>query len=262
MLFLTCFFIAITTSIIALYVIGKYKLFRNANHAKKQHLSYRSLIEKHIIFYKGLDTTNKNRFLTEVSNFLSSVKIEGIGTDVDDLDKILIASSAIIPIFSFQGWHYPNLTNIILYPDTFDKNYRFEGKHRNTLGMIGTGYMNGQMLLSKKALHSGFANFSSNSNTAIHEFVHLIDGSDGSIDGIPENLLDNIYVVPWIKLMHQEMKAIAKGNSEIDSYALTSEAEFFAVASEYFFENPDNLSEKHPALFKMLTKMFKTKLNF
>ncbi|QNL48901.1 zinc-dependent peptidase [Olivibacter sp. SDN3] len=258
MLFLTFFFIAITTTIIVLYLIERYKLSRNANNAKKQYRSYRLLIEDRVSFYKRLDATNKNRFLTEVSAFLSSVKIEGVGTNVDDLDRILVASSAIIPIFSFQGWRYPNLTNVILYPDAFDKHFQFEGTHHNTLGLIGTGYMNGQMLLSKKALHSGFSTFSKNSNTAIHEFVHLIDKSDGSVDGVPEHLLENVYVIPWIKLMHREMQAIAKGNSEIDSYALTNEAEFFAVASEYFFENPDRLNKKHPALFEMLTKIFKT----
>lgn len=220
---------------------------------------YTDILEQEVSFYQELKEEDKPRFVNELSAFLQRTNIEGVGTSIDDLDRVLVAASAIIPIFSFQGWRYPNLTNVILYPDTFNEEFHYEGKKRNTLGMVGTGYMNGQMILSKPALRHGFLYGGDKSNTGIHEFVHLIDKSDGSTDGIPEGLLGKSYIRPWVQLMHEEMKKIAKGTSNIDGYALTNEAEFFAVVSEYFFEKPEELQKHHPKLYDMLNKMFNPK---
>jgi Mlc titration factor MtfA (ptsG expression regulator) len=113
-------------------------------------------------------------------------------------------------------------------------------------------------MLSKPSLRQGFSNQSDPHNTAIHEFVHLIDKSDGETDGIPELLLDKQYVIPWLNLMHEQMQQIAKGNSEIDDYAYTNKTEFLAVVAEYFFERPELLEENHPKLFVILKEMFDT----
>ena len=112
------------------------------------------------------------------------------------------------------------------------------------------------MFLSRASLRQGFSNVTDKHNTAIHEFVHLIDKADGDTDGIPDLLLDKKYVMPWINMIHENMQQIVKGKSDIDSYAFTNKAEFFAVVSEYFFERPELLEKKHPALYKMLAEMF------
>lgn len=188
--------------------------------------------------------------------FLSAVRIEGVGTEISDLDRALIAASAVIPIFGFPEWRYQNLTNVILYPDTFDGEFQYEGGSRNILVMVGSGYMNGQMLLSRAALIKGFSASSGKENAAIHEFVHLLDKSDGATDGVPANLQPHAYAAPWLHLMHVEMHRIAAGKSDINPYALTNEAEFFAVAAEYFFEKPGELQHKHPELYTRLAGIF------
>ncbi|HMI04286.1 MAG TPA: M90 family metallopeptidase [Pedobacter sp.] len=218
--------------------------------------SYISILTERVGFYKKLDKEKQSLFEELVLEFLGYVKIEGVGTGISDTDRVLVASSAIIPIFGFPGWKYKNLTNVILYPDTFDQDYQFEGENRSIMGMVGSGYMNGQMLLSRAALLRGFSKASGNENTAIHEFVHLLDKSDGATDGVPENLLAHEYTVPWLKMMHGEMHRIEQGNSDINPYALTNEAEFLAVASEYFFEKPEKMQERHPKLYELLTKIF------
>jgi MtfA peptidase len=172
------------------------------------------------------------------------------------LDRVLVAASAIIPIFGFSEWKYRNLTNVILYPDTFNGEFQYEGADRNILGMVGSGYMNGQMILSQSSLRKGFANPSDKHNTAIHEFVHLLDKSDGAVDGLPENLLQHSYSLPWLRMMQQEIRRIKEGKSDIDPYGATSETEFLAVVAEYFFEQPTLLATKHPELFDMLTRIF------
>lgn len=247
--------------ILALIVlIAGYFLFRNKTATTPPNnellLEWQKILESKVDFYQKLRVEQKKSFLLLVEEFLSDVMIEGVGTSITDIDKVLIASSAIIPVFGFPEWKYKNLTNIILYPDTFDENFQFDGKSRNITGMVGTGYLNGQMLLSREALTKGFSESAGKNNTAIHEFVHLLDKSDGATDGVPENLLAHDYALPWLKMMHQEMHRIRAGRSDIDAYALTNEAEFLAVASEYFFEKPEKFRRMHPKLYEMLSMIF------
>jgi Mlc titration factor MtfA (ptsG expression regulator) len=123
------------------------------------------------------------------------------------------------------------------------------------LGMVGNGPMNGQMILSQPALREGFMH-EEGRNTGIHEFVHLIDKADGSVDGIPEYLLDRPYIIPWVTEMRREIGNMRLHDTDINPYGATNDAEFFAVVAEYFFERPEALQEHHPALFAMLSKMF------
>ncbi|MFB6454288.1 zinc-dependent peptidase [Chitinophaga sp. Hz27] len=218
--------------------------------------SYKSLLQDNVRYYQQLDEGDKVRFEDKVTKFLKRTTIEGVHTSVEPLDRVLVAASAIIPIFGFKDWEYFNLTNVILYPDTFDESYQFEGNRRNILGMVGSGPLNGQMALSKNALREGFANTSDKSNTAIHEFVHLLDKADGFVDGLPRNLIEHSYSIPWMKLVHQTIQQMLAGHTDINPYGATNEGEFFAVISEYFFERPDLLAEKHPDLYKMLCKIF------
>jgi Mlc titration factor MtfA (ptsG expression regulator) len=119
--------------------------------------------------------------------------------------------------------------------------------------------MNGQMLLSRAALTKGFSSSAGKENAAIHEFVHLLDKSDGATDEVPENLLPPEFATPWLKMMHKEMQDIENGKSDINPYAITNEAEFLAVAAEYFFEKPEKFQKMHPELYQMLSRIFAQK---
>lgn len=218
---------------------------------------YQVLLQEHVRYYQQLSPADKTRFEAMLQRFLRRTHIEGVGVVVEPLDRVLVAASAIIPIFGFKDWEYFNLTNVILYPDTFDSTYQYEGNNRNILGMVGTGPLNGQMILSRSALREGFSNVTDKNNTAIHEFVHLLDKTDGIIDGLPTKLMEHSYSIPWMKLVHQTIQEISAGHTDINPYAAFNEAEFFAVISEYFFERPDLLAEKHPELYEMLTKIFR-----
>ncbi|MGB0177285.1 MAG: zinc-dependent peptidase, partial [Owenweeksia sp.] len=79
-------------------------------------------------------------------------------------DKVLVAASAIIPVFGFEEWDYSNLNEVLLYPDTFNPNFETSGKDRTISGMVGWGFMNGTMTLSKPSLHLGFSNKTSKEN--------------------------------------------------------------------------------------------------
>ncbi len=214
------------------------------------------LLKENIEFFRQLQATEQSAFAARVSRFLHGIRITGVKTDVKDVDRVMIGASAVIPIFRFPTWHYNNLREVLLYPETFNEEFRQEGDGRSVLGMVGSGNMQYVMILSRDALREGFSNKTDKSNTAIHEFVHLVDKTDGEVDGVPEALVNHKLAGPWLRMIHDQVKQIKTGKSDINPYAATNDAEFLAVISEYFFERPDLLESKHPELFAMLTKIF------
>lgn len=222
---------------------------------------WRIVLGKKVTFYNSLSQSEKSQFEFKVQEFLLNHKITGINVSVDITDKLLVASSAVIPILAFPDWRYTNLTEVLIYPDMFNEKFETEGTDREILGMVGTGFMEGKMILSKPALHHGFSNETDKKNTAIHEFVHLIDKLDGIIDGIPELLLEHQYTIPWFDLMYKKIDDIYADKSDINPYGGTNTVEFFAVASEYFFERPKLMQKKHPELYSLLEKTFHQEMN-
>jgi len=219
--------------------------------------SWRIILVEKVAFYNALNPEEKQHFEYKVQEFLLNCKITGIETSVDISDKLLVASSAIIPIFPFKDWTYSNIDEVLVYPSSFNEKFETQGEGRSILGMVGSGYMEGKMILSKEALQLGFSNESDKKNTAIHEFVHLIDKTDGSIDGIPSLLLEKQYVMPWMDLIQKKIEEIYNNDSDINPYGATNTAEFLSVISEYFFERPQLLAKKHPELYNLLEKIFK-----
>jgi len=218
--------------------------------------SYKTILLADVLFYRNLSDEKKLEFETRMMHFLATTRITGIKTEVEETDKVYIAASAIIPIFGFPHWEYINLHEVLLYPDSFNHKFEQSGEGRNVLGMVGDGALNNVMVLSKHEVRQGFINKTGKENTAIHEFVHLVDKTDGSTDGVPSFFVDKQYVLPWVQQIHKEIKRIFDNKSDINPYGTTNEAEFFAVVSEYFFERPDLLKSKHPELYELLTKIF------
>lgn len=220
---------------------------------------WHAILVENVKYYSKLVPARQKQFQKRLMLFLNETYIDGVGTEVEDLDRILIASSAVIPVFGFKEWHYNNLSSVTLYPDHFDNDLQFSDKleNRNIGGLVGNGRFENQMILSKTALHNGFVNKTDKSNTGIHEFVHLIDKMDGVVDGVPERLVPHQYCLPWIELIYSETEAINSDESDIRSYGALNHAEFFAVVSEYFFERPELLRTKHPEIYKMLSGFFK-----
>lgn len=222
--------------------------------------NFKELLLENVAFYRALNESGKILFEERVKDFLSYVIITGVNTEADDVDKILVASSAVIPVFGFSNWRYYNLSTVLLYADTFSAdNFSASAGKRTTLGMVGTGAMQQMMILSKPSLRQGFKNETDKNNTGIHEFVHLLDKADGETDGIPEQLLSRQYTIPWLKLIKESIDEIKKGKSDINPYGSVSNTEFFAVAAEYFFERPDLLKVKHPELSELMEKAFQQK---
>jgi Mlc titration factor MtfA (ptsG expression regulator) len=213
--------------------------------------NYKELLTDYVKFYRQLDEEAKEQFEKRAEHFLSAVKITGVNAVVEDLDKLLIAAGAIIPVFAISDWQYINLHEVLLYPCAFNEDFDQGGSDRPVAGMVGSGAMQHVMIITKWQLRQGFINEETASNTAIHEFVHLIDKMDGTMDGVPEIILERKYKDRWKNLMDSEIGQMRMSGSD-------NPVEFFAVISEYFFEQPDRLKSNHPELHEMLVKIYKT----
>jgi len=216
----------------------------------------KEILHEKVFFFNQLNSEQQETFINRVSYFLHTTKISAEkGAVITDEHRVLIAGSATIPLFHFHNWSYENLDEVLVYPGTFNEKYNTEEDKRNILGMVGDGAMHRKMILSLPALMAGF-NQHGESNTAIHEFVHLIDKADGEVDGVPEYLIPKNLIQPWLEEMEETIAAIRRDKSDIRDYAATNPAEFLAVVSEYFFQKPKMLKSDHPELYEMLNEIY------
>ena len=220
--------------------------------------AWEQVLLEDVLFFRTLDDDGKHRFRREVQVFIGEKRITGIDTEIDDRVRVLTAASAVIPIFGFPEWEWNQISEVLIYPARFDMDFGFGEANDRTLGMVGTGAMNRIMILSKPDLIQGFRNSGDKRNVGLHEFAHLVDKSDGVIDGIPG--IDRKALGPWVELVRRKSEEIRQGESDIDPYALTNEAEFFAVTTEYFFERPGVMQRKHPELYATLERVFNQSL--
>ncbi len=218
---------------------------------------WKTVLTEHVSFYNQLDEADKRRFEEDCFRFLHEVKITGIETDVELVDRLLVAASAVIPFFGFKEWlGYRGLKEVILYPSAFDRTFQFNNPDEIITGMVGYGVMSGKVIFSKPALRFGFQNDQDKHNVGIHEFIHLFDKQDGFIDGIPAIYDNRQYSLPWVNFVKEKTKEILKDQSDINDYASFNTQEFLAVAGEYFFETPHLMKKKHPDLYEAMSEIF------
>jgi Mlc titration factor MtfA (ptsG expression regulator) len=222
-------------------------------------VEWNDILLREVKFYEELLETDKIRFQKKVKHFIGTTSITGVkDLEVTDELKLLVASSAVIPVFLFDGWEYVNLSEVIIYDGAVEPNQRNDAEQDGTLlGQVRPFQSKHILLLSKQYLIQGFQSMNGKSNVGIHEFSHLLDQADGNTDGIPKAFMPEELLAPWTKIMYAEIDKIVSNKSDINPYALTNHAEFFAVVCEYFFENPEKFKEKHRELFDLMHQIFK-----
>ena len=221
-------------------------------------VAWRQTLAERVAFYLALTANDKLRFEKKIQVFLAQTRITGVQTEVDDATRVLVAASAVIPVFGFPDWEYDNLSEVLVVPAAWqerpDPHQEAAPLAGTLLGSVRSFQTSRYMHLSKAALEQGFRNALDQQNVGIHEFAHLLDGADGTIDGVPALALPPALRKPWTAVMAREIQAIRGEHSGINDYAATNEAEFFAVVTEYFFEKPEKLQKQHPELYQLLTQ--------
>ncbi len=214
--------------------------------------AWRKVLEDDVGFYRDLGEEERRRFEREVRFFLDEQTIVGPrGAGVADELKVLVAASAVAVVFGRVGFRYPRLRDIVVYEEAFDEDYsvRADG---HILGMV---HAQGPILFSARSLRAGFRGEHDGRNVGYHEFAHVLDFEVGQADGVPA-FMPWRDVRPWVALVHREIAKVKAHRSLLREYAAENEAEFFAVATEMFFERGAELQKKHPDLYRILSDAY------
>jgi Mlc titration factor MtfA (ptsG expression regulator) len=216
-------------------------------------------LNDNIPFYNKLSEKDKVIFEDRIGIFLADIQVTEVNKEVADKETCFyVASSAVIAYWGLPYWNYGRLSEVLVYPTNFDIDNSL-----NKLGIVQGkvhhgGLMDTTIIISLPALIQGFRIANDKKNVGVHEFAHLLDKSEGSIDGIPPFMGESDRKL-WITLVDKEIEKIKQDKSNLPEYAAKNHAEFFAVAVEYFKECPELLRIKHPELHAALSKLYNEK---
>jgi Mlc titration factor MtfA (ptsG expression regulator) len=205
------------------------------------------------------DELKKLHQLTKV--FVAEKHWDGCeGLDVTEEMKVTVAAQACLMLLGVSDFYFDNVKTILLYPQVF-KREMSDGMSANSVShRAGEAWQGGPIVLSWKDALKGGRNDDDGKNVVIHEFAHALDGLDGEMGG--KLVFDDASDARrWPQIVAEEFKDLAWAKKRnvrtlLDHYGATNHAEFFAVASETFFEQPHELMQEHPELFSLLKKYF------
>ncbi len=128
-------------------------------------------------------------------------------------------------------------------------------------GRLGEAWGQGVVVLSWDDVRRGAADMRDGQNVVLHEFAHQLDQEDGAADGAPI-LPGRSRYVAWARVLGAEYEQLRRDASRgrpsvLDDYGATNPAEFFAVATECFFEKPGLLRRRHPELYEELRAYYR-----
>jgi MtfA peptidase len=228
---------------------------------------WRSLIEERVPLTRKLTDLEWNRLLGLVSEFVREKNFEGIGgLAVTEEMKVIVAVQACLLLLHLHMGSYPAVRSIILYPDTFvpktprlDRHMGVEPESEDvpTLGES----LRGAIVLSWGNVLQNVARPGDGHNVVLHEFAHQLDLEDGYVDGIPLLEAPSSTRV-WARVLRERFEELRKKTLEgepdlLSAYGATNRAEFFAVATESFFERPLELRERYPDLYGELKGFYR-----
>lgn len=239
--------------IIYLYFALKKPYKRHKSLKKEFPEEWREFLKMKSLFYRNIDEKSRRQYEQDVQIFLNDFPIEGIKRKELDIEtKLLVASGFATMLHGRPYWEPPIKDGVLVYPGrTFNKDYKI-GKG-NFAGMART---NSPLIISKESLKESFVNPGDGNNVIFHEVAHYFDMEDGRAEGIPSYRMLSGKLNPWKRAIAKEWEKALHGRSFLRPYAGTNEAELFAVATEFFFENPGIMKRKNPELYDLLKDFF------
>lgn len=224
------------------------------------------ILERNIGVYRKLPTPLRLQLRLLIKQFLHEKRFSGAGgLEVTDEMKVTIAAQACMLRLNRPADLYPGLRYIVLYPEAFvvsrpemDVAGVVSQKQR---GLLGESWQNGKVILAWDSVLNGARNFVDGKNVVLHEFAHQLDSETGSTNGAPLLAGETSYR-SWAAALSPEFQALQKDatigkHSLMDHYGATNPAEFFAVATETFFEKPRRMAKNHPDLFEVMKSYYR-----
>lgn len=204
----------------------------------------------HYEHYRRLPRALRPPFEQGVQQFIATQRITGIEMEADDRLRLLVASSAATLSLGWRGYKWQEVSEVLLYPDSFDSNFTIGPQER-----AGTAHVWGTVILSVPALWQSFEYPDDAYHVGLHEFAHLLTYERGRYLTIPIGL-QATQVREWEAIQAGELERIRRGDSVVEMLGVQSETEFFPSAVEAFFEKPMALGEKNRDLYQFLRRYF------
>jgi Mlc titration factor MtfA (ptsG expression regulator) len=227
---------------------------------------WRKTIERNVAVFRRLSTKDQAELLGHIQVFLAEKRFEGCGgLKLTDDICVTIAAQACLLILHRKADYFPRLLTVLVYPSTYmvEEKRQVEGPvwEEGRMPRLGeTGRKLGAMVLAWDAVRSGAADPPDGKNLVLHEFAHQLDYENDAADGTPA-LATAEQQLSWREVMRTEFDSLRAADETgiptlLDTYGATNPAEFFAVATEAFFERPCALHSRHPKLYAELQSYF------
>lgn len=217
-------------------------------------------------FLAGLSAAEERRLKDMAIVFLAEKEITPVrGAVLSDADRFSIALQACLPVLELGLDWYAGWVGIVVHPADFMVSRSSTDEdgvvHEWDDALAGESWPGGPVVLSWDALDEAGSVARGGANVVLHEFAHKLDMMDGEADGVPP-LPSRHARQAWRAVLEREFGRFqndidAGRETLLDPYAAEHEAEFFAVASEAFFESPNALRGEHPELYRQLREFFR-----
>jgi len=226
------------------------------------------IVRRHFPLARGLRPEDFQRLLKLAQVFLREKRIEGAGgLRITEEIRVAIAAQACFLLLWLEVGLYPGLKTVLVYPSTvvprdassFSRmgTFTVQNPHQPILGQ---SWRQGVVILTWEGVERGAADPTDGQNVVLHEFAHQLDQETGEADGIPAGVRVS-RLKPWAHVIERDLgrlrAAASKGfETVLNPYGATNEAEFFAVATETFFEKPKQLRASDPELYALLSEYY------
>jgi MtfA peptidase len=225
---------------------------------------WEAYVTANVAHYGMLDDSEKKELTAMVQVFLEEKQWEGCGgLELTDEIRVTIAAQACLLQLGLPHDYYRNVESILVYPSTVVTPQRQPGVFETvaspvepSLPILGQAFAKGPVILVWDAVLHGARHPEQGHNVVYHEFAHKLDMLDGAADGTPP-LVDRSLLDEWVAVCSREYQRLCDlaetgHKTFLDSYGAENEAEFFAVATEEFFDRPMALLGNAPELYRVL----------
>lgn len=220
-----------------------------------------SIVRHTLPFYDNLPEKTQKELCAHINKFLFFKEFIGCaGLKITEEMRVTVATCACLLLLNRETFEFKAVRWIYMYPAEFVVRHSVKdaaGVVSSKSGVLaGEAWNNGRVILSWDSVKRGVFDFNDGANVVLHEFAHQLDGESGSMNGAPLLRSKGAYG-SWATILSREFGSLQKHayfgeRTVLDVYGATNPAEFFAVATESFFEEPAELAREHGDLFNQL----------
>ena len=258
--------------LVAALVVGILYVRGKRRQARRRHLrgqpfppEWEQILQQNVPLYRRLPEELCEELHAHMLVFIAEKRFEGCGgLEITDEIRVTIAAQACLLLLQRETKYYPTLSSILVYPRAYVAPSRVSiggGVVSGAQARAGESWRRGEVVIAWDQALRGAANVHDGHDVVLHEFAHQLDQEDGVADGAPILEHRSSYVT-WARVLGKEYEKLQqrtkrRRKSFLNKYGATHPAEFFAVATETFFEKPKYLKRKKPDLYEELKSYYR-----